>query len=157
MRKIRSFLMLPLSIIISLLLSGECDKDDGECASRPPRKCYEFENEEYRISNEAQEVVFKLVPESGDKPNPNIWDCVDVQYWTCSDPSDISAMDGSRQIVPMNEDWPGTPLEYTQYLDSDGVLCLKVSIPANHLAEYRLFEISAIKNKDIDKHEMPLA
>ncbi|MDE6805265.1 MAG: hypothetical protein K2J05_00505, partial [Muribaculaceae bacterium] len=44
-------------------------------------------------------------------------------------------------------------LEYTQYLDSDGVLCLKVSIPANHLAEYRLFEISAIKNKDIDKHE----
>ena len=128
-----------LSVVLGLVLIclwGGCSKDDSP---HDYFASYNFENFVYRISCEAQDVVLKLDQSREGLVIPEEWEIIELQYYTVENPYDVTPNSNTIMI-----DWTDTPIEYTQYRDGDGILCLKVKIPANHTSGYREIHVNAV-------------
>lgn len=128
-----------LSIVFGLvliLLCGGCSKDEG---THDFFAAYKFENFDYIISHEAQDVILKLAPPREGLSVPEEWKQIEFQYYTVDNPDDVTP-NANRTWI----DWTDTPIEYTQYHDAEGILCLKLEKPANHTSDYREIAVHAI-------------
>lgn len=111
---------------------------------------YEFDQEEYHISSEAQYVDCVLTTVCQAQPYPTEWDSFCAASRVLYD----VGKEVSLKYAGISNYWGQLPegsiqmLECEQFLNSEGKLVLRVHVPANDVEYYRGIGVSTHKGKE---------